>query len=75
MLRRFLYNTLLAIPLLLALGWLTLLQSTPAGMTQLSPGRTEALITGLVIFIIGYIIFLGLIYSEEIKGVLHKVRL
>ena len=56
------------IPWLLAVAWLIYLKSNSgAGEGLLSPIDTAPLLTALVIFIAGYMLFLAFMFSSDIK--------
>ena len=70
MIKNPLFHIALFTPLAMALLWLGFVLNLAAQAGAdiiLSPSRSQPLVTGLIIFVVGYIIFLGLIYSEELK--------
>ncbi len=64
----------LALPLFLSITWISFLvyNRTPAGTGMLSPDEITPLILTLIAFTIGYLIFLLLMFSEEIKEIFYK---
>lgn len=67
----------LALPLLLSLSWIFYLQYAKQiymryGVELLAPPNTTPLIIALIIFTIGYIIFLLLMFSDNIKEFFGK---
>lgn len=72
----------LLMPLVIAIAWLVFILATDktlvlSGGVQLAPIRdTKPLITGLIIFISGYLLFMILMFAEDIKGMfLHKMHI
>lgn len=57
------------LPLVLGSAWLVMLSGGPrgGGAFLLSPARSTPLVIGLVIFMIGYVAFLSMMFSEDIK--------
>lgn len=57
------------LPLILSVAWLIWLKlpTEVTGVVPLSPARSTPLVIGLVIFIIGYVAFLSMMFSEDIK--------
>jgi len=67
----------LALPILLSASWIFYLQYNKYayyGIELLSPANTAPLMIALIIFTIGYIIFLLLMFSENIKEFFIKKR-
>lgn len=68
---------ILFLPIIISFVWLIYLElaltSIPLG-TMLSPSEIEPLIISLIIFIIGYLLFLSLMFFEEIKKFLSKLK-
>lgn len=65
-------KAILMLPVLISVSWIAYLQYTRYnysyyGMELLSPANTTPLIAALAIFTIGYIIFLLLMFSENIQ--------
>lgn len=57
------------LPLVLSFAWLTFIgisSKIPIGYA-LSPSRNRPLVVGLIIFAVGYIAFLSMMFSEDIK--------
>jgi len=71
--RKAAYVITIFLPLILSVAWLILLtsQTTPSGVL-LSPSRTRPIVSALVIFIIGYLIFMFLIFYENISEILNS---
>ena len=66
--KRFLFVFTALLPLILSVAWLVVLGIGPkASGIALSPARSTPLVIGLVIFIIGYVAFLSMMFSEDIK--------
>jgi len=67
--KRYLFFFTALLPLILSVVWLIVLMlpAKIAGGVALSPARSTPLIIGLVIFIIGYVAFLSMMFSEDIK--------
>lgn len=68
---------LLALPILLSLSCIFYLQynqqvSAYYGMELLSPANTAPLMIALIIFTIGYVLFLVLMFSENIQEVIWR---
>ncbi len=55
------------LPLVLSVAWVVTLIAKPTGMVALSPARSTPLVIGLVIFMIGYVVFLSMMFSEDIR--------
>lgn len=62
------------VPIVLSVAWLVVLGIKPRGVVALSPARSTPLVVGLVIFIIGYIAFLSMMFSEDIKEWFDHLR-
>jgi hypothetical protein len=45
---------------------------TSGKVEQLSPGGVEPFFIALMLFILGYVVFLLLLFSEDISEMLHK---
>ena len=65
-------KVVLGLPVLLSASWMFYLQYSRqtyaySGMELLSPANTTPLLIALIIFTIGYLIFLLLMFSENIK--------
>lgn len=68
---------LLGLPVLLSVSWIFYLQYDKytyaySGMELLSPSNTTPLMIALIIFTIGYIIFLLLMFSENIQDFIWR---
>ena len=62
----FVFTALL--PLVLGGLWLGVLVAGPeTGVADLSPSRSTPLVIALVIFMMGYVVFLSIMFSEDIK--------
>jgi|ETNmetMinimDraft_11_1059920.scaffolds.fasta_scaffold48014_3 hypothetical protein len=63
----------LGLPVLLSASWIALLQQgTLGGGEQFAPAPSSALIIALVIFTIGYLLFLLLLFSDDLKALFAK---
>jgi len=66
----------LSLPIILSLSWIFYLKSNQLayvnGAELLSPANSTPLMVALMIFTIGYIIFLLLMFSENIKEFFSK---
>ena len=62
------------IPWILAVVWLIYLLSAPKGNELLSPPETPALIMALVVFILGYMLFLLMMFASDIKEAFLKKK-
>ena len=71
----------LLMPLFIAIAWLILVLSvnrtfTVAGGAQLAPvADIEPLVIGLSIFIIGYMLFMAMMFSEDIMNFFEERRM
>lgn len=70
-------KTVLFLPLLLSVSWIFYLQYTKYtnayyGIELLSPANTAPLMIALVIFTIGYVIFLVLMFSENLHDFIWR---
>ena len=67
-------KVVLGLPVLLSMSWIFYLQAAPAdyGGELLAPVNPAPLIAALVIFTIGYVIFLFLMFSENIQDFLWR---
>ncbi len=77
--RKTIYMMLLFLPLVLAVAWLVYLKITAeaAGIgagTFLSPSDNAPLILGLVIFTLGYLFFLGMMFSSNIREMVSDFK-
>ncbi len=62
----FVFTALL--PIVLSVAWIVLLGMPAKNVgLALSPARSTPLVVGLVIFIVGYVAFLFMMFSEDIK--------
>ncbi len=68
----FVFTALL--PLMLSVVWLAILSVKPAGVAALSPATSTPLVIGLVIFTVGYVAFLSMMFSEDIKEWYEHLR-
>ena len=72
---RIMKNIILFLPLVLSVGWviqIKLRQTLIIGNEMLSPIDTKPLLTSLALFIVGYIFFLFLMFSDDIKSFLVR---
>jgi len=63
-------KVLLGMPVLLSTSWMFYIQYNQraySGMELLSPSNTAPLMIALVLFTVGYMIFLSMMFSENIK--------
>ena len=63
-------RVLLGLPVLLSTSWMFYLQynrNSYSGMELLSPANTTPLMIALVLFTIGYVIFMIMMFSENIR--------
>lgn len=65
-------KVILALPVMLSVSWIVYLQYNHYsysyyGMEMLAPADTTPLVIALIIFTFGYIIFLLMMFSENIK--------
>lgn len=70
-------KTILGLPILLSASWIFYLQYnkqvyTYYGMELLAPADTTPLMIALIIFTMGYVIFLLMMFSENIKEFFAK---
>lgn len=77
--RRMVYTMLLFLPLALAVAWLAYLKLTTEAVgigagTFFSPLENKPIIVGLVIFALGYLFFLGMMFSTNIRNMLTDYR-
>ena len=76
--KKILYKILLFLPLALAIAWLAYIKTAEktAGMegTFLSPINNAPIITALIIFIIGYLLFLLMMFFSDIKNMLSSIK-
>lgn len=68
---------ILMLPILLSVSWILYLQFSPevyvySGRELLSPVDTTPLMIALVIFTIGYIVFLLMMFSENLHDIIWK---
>ena len=66
-------NIILFLPLVLSVGWMIQIKLTqrfvPPGAGELfSPIQTQPLIISLILFVVGYVFFLLLMFSDDIKS-------
>jgi len=67
-------KTVLALPIVLSLSWIFYLQyNISSGSELLSPAQTAPLIIALVLFTLGYVIFLSLMFSENIQNFIWRM--
>tara|TARA_Y100000310_G_scaffold345222_1_gene462839 strand:+ start:579 stop:812 length:234 start_codon:yes stop_codon:yes gene_type:complete len=63
----------LGLPVLLSGSWIVLLrQGTPLGGEQFAPASSSALLIALLIFTVGYLLFLLLLFSDDLKDMFSK---
>ena len=68
-------KVLLFVPVLLSVSWIVFLQGGDAiAGEQFAPASTGALLLALVIFTVGYLLFLLLLFSDDIKDLFSKSR-
>jgi hypothetical protein len=68
-------KVLLGMPVLLSTSWMFYIQYNQraySGMELLSPANTAPLMIALVLFTIGYVIFMLMMFSENIREFLAK---
>ena len=66
---------ILALPVLLGASWIFYLQYGPKdyGGELLSPANTMPLVMALIIFVVGYMLFLLLMFSESVERFLWRL--
>lgn len=66
---------ILALPVLLGVSWIFYLQYGPKGYggELLSPANTMPLVIALIIFVVGYMLFLLLMFSEGVERFLWRL--
>ena len=66
---------ILALPVLLSVSWIFYLQYGPKdyGGELLSPANTMPLVIALIIFVVGYMLFLLLMFSEGVEKFLWRL--
>jgi len=73
---RMIKNIILFLPLVLSIGWALQIRISNtiaiANGNMLSPIDTQPLLTSLILFIIGYLFFLFLMFSDDIKSFLIR---
>ena len=77
--RKTIYMIMLFLPLVLAVAWLVYLKITTEAVgigagTFLSPADNTPLILGIIIFTLGYLFFLGMMFSSNIKDMLSDFK-
>ena len=66
-------KVIMGLPLLFSVSWIFFLQyNKVTGTELLSPAESAPLMIALIIFTIGYVIFLFLMFSENIKEFFEK---
>ena len=69
-------KTILLLPIFLSVSWILYLQYGPrvgAAEELLSPANTMPIITALIIFTVGYVVFLLLMFSENVEEFLWRL--
>lgn len=66
-------KVVLSLPVLLSGSWIVLLQQgSPIVGEQFAPASTSSLLIALVIFTLGYLLFLLLLFSDDLKDMFAK---
>ena len=73
--KKIMYTAFLMIPLAIALVWIYYLDSATSvegiAGTFLSPANNKPLVTGLIVFAAGYVVFLSVMFYSNIKEVVE----
>ena len=71
-------NIILFLPLVLSVGWAAQIKLSQSyqilGGEMLSPVDARPLLTSLMLFILGYVFFLFLMFSDDLKDFFARVK-
>ncbi len=67
-------KVVLVLPVLMSVSWIVYLQYTPSyyGMELLAPVDTMPLMIALILFTVGYVIFMLLMFSDNLHDFIWK---